>query len=173
LTSGERDRIVNASSHLLWITFSRQSTYDNDYPRVIMYISIWLTQLQFSLRKNILNHRDINLILFFNKGTIFFIINIVLKYLKNTEINICNILVMTGDFNIGDSDWDSSYPYHLVFSDTLLEITDYFDLKLSFFINQVPTRYADNPYDANLVINLMFFQPDFRKNWQLFDFTRI
>ena len=80
---------------------------------------------------------------------------------------------MTGDFNIGDSDWDSSYPYHLVSNDTLLEIADYFDLKLSFFINQVSTRYADNPYDTNLVINLMFFQPDFRKNWQLFDFTRI
>jgi len=26
-----------------------------------------------------------------------------LKYLKNTEVNIDNILVMTGDFNIRDS----------------------------------------------------------------------
>jgi len=26
-----------------------------------------------------------------------------LKYLKNTEANICNILIMTGDFNIRDS----------------------------------------------------------------------
>ena len=26
-----------------------------------------------------------------------------LKYLKDTEANICNLLIMTGDFNIRDS----------------------------------------------------------------------
>ena len=29
---------------------------------------------------------------------------LVLKYLKNTEVNICNVLVLTGNFNIRDRD---------------------------------------------------------------------
>ena len=28
-----------------------------------------------------------------------------LKYLKNTEVNINNVLIITGDFNIRDSLW--------------------------------------------------------------------
>ena len=41
----------------------------------------------------------------------FFIINVysnkhqlVLKYLKDIKVNICNVLVMTGEFNIKDRD---------------------------------------------------------------------
>ena len=53
---------------------------------------------------------DINLILFFNNSIIFFIINVysdesqtVLKYLKDIEINIKNVLIMIEEFNIRDS----------------------------------------------------------------------
>jgi len=38
---------------------------------------------------------------------------------------------MTGDFNIRDRDWDLSYPHHLAHSDILMEISDFFDLKIS------------------------------------------
>jgi len=54
-----------------------------------------------------------------------------LKYLKNTEVNIQNVLIMAGDFNIRNSDWDLSYPFHSIHTDSLLEIADLFDLKLS------------------------------------------
>jgi len=37
-----------------------------------------------------------------------------LKYFKNTEANICNILVMARNFNIRDYNWDSSYSFHLI-----------------------------------------------------------
>jgi len=49
-----------------------------------------------------------------------------LKYLKNTEANISNILVMTGDFNIKDNLWDSYYLYHFIYSDLLFDIADSF-----------------------------------------------
>jgi len=54
-----------------------------------------------------------------------------LKYLKNTEVNLQNILVITGDFNIQDSLWDPDYPFHLSHSDLLFDITDSFNLGLS------------------------------------------
>ena len=49
----------------------------------------------FSLWNNVLNHKDILYISF-------------LKYLKDTEVNINNILIMTEDFNIRDCLWDPS-----------------------------------------------------------------
>ena len=69
-----------------------------------------LAYLQFYFRKDIFNHGDINCFSFFNNGSIFFMINvysnehqITLKYLKDTEANLCNVLVMAKDFNIRDS----------------------------------------------------------------------
>ena len=44
-----------------------------------------------------------------------------LKYLKNTEVNILNLLIMTSNFNIRDSIWDSS-PHHSTISDDLMII---------------------------------------------------
>lgn len=38
---------------------------------------------------------------------------------------------MASDFDIRDSDWDSSYSLYSVHSDTLLDIADLFGLKLS------------------------------------------
>ena len=77
----------------------------------------------FSLQNNILNYRDIFCISFSNQGSIFFMINVysdlsqlALKYLKDTEVNIPNVIIMTGDFNIRDSIWDSNFPFHLCLS---------------------------------------------------------
>ena len=62
----------------------------------------------------------LTLFCFFNNGSICFIINIysdhqqnTLKYLKDIKINISNILIMIGDFNIRNNNWDLSYPHHL------------------------------------------------------------
>ena len=87
--------------------FARYNSNSNKYPRVFIYINSRLTYLYFSLRKDIMNYRDINILSFF---VICFIINIysdnqqtTLKYLKNTEVNLNNILIMTEDFDIRDN----------------------------------------------------------------------
>ena len=105
----------------------------------------------FSPRKNIFNYKNICCFFFFNNSDIFFMINVysdndqsTLKYLKNTEVNLHNILIMAEDFNIRDSNWNSSYSFHLIYSDTLFEVANSFDLKLSSSIQQVSTHYSDN-----------------------------
>ena len=51
-----------------------------------------------------------------------------LKYLKNTEANIHNVLVMTGNFNIRNSLWNFLYPHHSTCNNYLFKITDSFNL---------------------------------------------
>jgi len=63
---------------------------------------------------------------------------------------------MTGDFNIRDSLWDHSFPFHSSSSDDLVIIADSFGLALSSPTNPGPTRYLDTAGESNSVIDLMF-----------------
>ena len=81
-----------------------------DFSRVIVYVNIYLSSLCFLFYKDIINYRDIILISFFNNNICYYIMNIysdssytALKYLKDTEVDINNVILMTGDFNIRDS----------------------------------------------------------------------
>ena len=84
--------------------------------------------------------------------------HLALKYLKDTEVNIWNMLIITGDFNIQDSLWDPAFLHHSTISDNLLIIVDSFDLSLLTSTNQFLTRYTDNPNGSNSVLDLMFLQ---------------
>ena len=108
-SNSKEDPFIGTNHHPNWIIFGRVSMDSNDSPRVISYVNIRLSPLCFLLCKDIINYRDINLISFFNDNMCFFILNIysdsshtALKYLKDTEVNIDNVLIMTSDFNIRD-----------------------------------------------------------------------
>ena len=63
---------------------------------------------------------------------------------------------MTGDFNIRDSLWDSSFPYHSSISNDLIIIANSFNLALLIPTNPGPTRFSNTAEEANSVIDLMF-----------------
>jgi len=157
--------LLGVPNYSNWLTFARESCLTNDSPRVIIYINVRLFSFHFSLRKDIINHHDILLASFFNNSIMYWIMNIyldsshsTLKYLKNTEVNIPNLLIITGDFNIRDSIWNPSFPHHSAISDDLIIIADSFNLDLSFPTHRVSTRYSDIAGKSNLVIDLMFLR---------------
>ena len=67
-----------------------------------------------------------------------------LRYLKDTKMNLNNILIMTGDFNIRDNNRDLLYLHHSTHADILREIADSLNLELSSSIDQISTQYMDN-----------------------------
>ena len=157
--------LVGVPNHPNWLTFARELCLTNDSPRVIIYINIRLSSFRFSLQKDIINHRDILLAFFFNDNVIFWIMKIysnfshfTLKFLKDTKVNIPNLLIMTGDFNIRDSIWDLSFPHHSAISDDLMIIANSFNLDLLIPTHCISTRYSDSAGNSNLVIDFMFLQ---------------
>jgi len=155
--------LVGIPNHPNWLTFAREPCSENDFSSVIIYVNVRLSSFRFSFHKDIINHKDILLVSFFNDNNIFWIMNVysdsshsALKYLKDTLVNIPNLLIITGDFNIRDSIWDPSFPHHSTISDNLMIIADSFNLDLSIPTNQVPTRYLDMVNETNSVIDLMF-----------------
>jgi len=95
LRNCEEESLVEVVNHPNWLTFSRSLETESEYPRVVMYINIRLIFLCFALHKDVINHRDILLILFFNNSNILWLMNVysnsshsALKYLKDTKVNI-------------------------------------------------------------------------------------
>ena len=122
----EGENTIGTPHHPSWIMFVQLTSDDNKHLRIIIYINIRLIRLRFLLSKDILNYHDINFISFFNHGIICSILNIysddyqnTLKYLKNTEVNLNNVLIMAEDFNIRNNNWDPLYPYYLFHADIL------------------------------------------------------
>ena len=71
-------------------------------------------------------------------------LQLALKYLKNTEVNINNVLIMIDNFNIRDCSWDSDFRFYFLHKDTLIDIANTFHLELSIPTNYILTRYSDN-----------------------------
>ena len=73
----------------------------------------------------------------------YFILNIhsadYLKYLKNTEVNLNNVLIITVNFNIRDSNWNPLYPHYSTYTNMFQEAADSLNLDLSISINSIFT----------------------------------
>ena len=116
------------------------------------------------LHSDIIDHRDINILSFHNYQDIINVYSdsnqIAIQALCDCIRDIRNMIVMTGDFNIRDSDWDPNFYYYSVHSEDLLSVSDSLGLELSHPINPGPTRFVDNWHETNSVLDLVFMVPN-------------
>ena len=70
-TNCKGEELVGVPNHPNWFIFFRNSSQVANSLKVITYINICISSLHFPLWNNILNHRDISCIYFFNCGSIF------------------------------------------------------------------------------------------------------
>jgi len=123
--------------------------------------------MRFALQLDIINHQDINVLAFHNNRDTNYIINIysdsnqtALQALQESMANIDKTIILIGDFNIRDNDWDPNFRHHSSHTDNLITIADSLGLELFPPSNPGPTRFADNPHDTNSVIDLVFLPPN-------------
>ena len=104
-------------------------------PRGMCFIHSRLSRLRFALRRDIVDHRDIQLLSFFNRGRCQFLMNVysdnlhtAVDFLSREALNIPNLLYMGGDFNIRDAEWDPSVSSHPAAGQSLRDLADSYSL---------------------------------------------
>ena len=123
--------------------------------------------MRFTLRLNIVNYQDINILVFHGNHNTNFMIKIyfdsnqtALYFLCQNTVNLVNIVIITGDFNIRNSDWDLLTHHYSMHTDDLITIADSLGLELFPSSNPGLTRFMNNPWDSNSVLDLVFLSPD-------------
>ena len=127
------------------------------------FIHSRLSRLRFALRRDIIDHRDIQLLSFFNRGWCQFLMNVysddlhtAVDFLSNTALNIPHLLYMGGDFNVRDAEWDPSVSSYPAAGQALMDLAESYSLVHSIPVLSVPTHYSDISGHANSVIDLIF-----------------
>ena len=101
------DKVVGAPIHPDWTQVVRLPQSSEQIPRVMCFIHSRLSRLRFALRRDIVDHRDIQLLSFFNRGWCQFLMNVysddlhtAVDFLSNAAPNIPHLLYIGGDFNV-------------------------------------------------------------------------
>jgi len=159
----KEDKVVGALIHPDWTQVVRVPRDSEDVPRVMAFIHSCLSRLRFSLRRDVVDHHNILLLSFFNRGECHFLMNVysddyysAVKFMLDQIIDIPNLLYMGGDFNIRDAEWDLSVFSHPVAGQALMDLADSLGLVCSLPEFPVPTHYSDTDGHANSVIDLIF-----------------
>jgi len=75
-TNPKGDPFYGTPNHPDWSLFIQNDSCADNYPRVATYVNRRISRLRFSLRKDLINHWDINVIDFHNGQNVNFIINV-------------------------------------------------------------------------------------------------
>src|SRR6188768_2871233 len=156
------DEIVGAPKHPDWLTVVRPPIND-EASRVLAYVHNRLTQLCPSLRRDLIDHRDILVLSLFSEGRTINIMNVYSDD-QHTAINLLAertptlpaCVLMTGDFNCHSREWDPSVPHHRTMAISLLDSVAKLGLELTLPVNPGPTFLSHNVELRGSVIDLVF-----------------
>ena len=162
-TSPSGQEVIGTAIHPEWTQVVQFLQDSKQTPRVMCFIHSRLPRLHFALRRDIVDHRDIQLLFFSNRGRCQFFMNVysddlhtAVNFLTREALNIPNLLYMGGDFNIRDAEWDPSVSLHSATGQSLRNLAESYSLVCSLPALSIPTHYSDISGYTNLVIDLIF-----------------
>ncbi|KAF5309953.1 hypothetical protein D9619_010447 [Psilocybe cf. subviscida] len=161
--SVEGEEVVGAPNHPSWVAMVRPPDPDM-HPRVMAYVSTRLSAWRPSMRRDIIDHRDVLVLSLFAEGHTFNFMNVysdneftAIRLLAARADTLPQFHYMGGDFNCHSSAWDPvPRPANVAASHWLLEAAATIGLELGTVSNPGPTHIPRDASKRPSVIDLIF-----------------
>ncbi|PPQ93648.1 hypothetical protein CVT25_012611, partial [Psilocybe cyanescens] len=136
-------------------------------PRVMAYVSNRLKEFCPSMRRDLIDHRDVLILSLFANGQSYNLMNVysdkthtAALLLAEEAASLPPFIYMGGDFNIHSQEWDGGHRGHPGVATQLLNTAAELGLQRAPFVNPGPTFYPCIQGFHSTVIDLVFVQPD-------------
>ncbi|PPQ93993.1 hypothetical protein CVT25_009841, partial [Psilocybe cyanescens] len=160
------DDVIGAPLHPSWLPMVRNPEPDTR-PRVMAYVSNRLKEFCPSMRRDLIDHRDVLILSLFANGQSYNLMNIysdkthtAALLLAEEAASLPPFVYMGGDFNIHSQEWDGGHHGHPGVATQLLNTAAELGLQWAPFVNPGPTFYPRIQGFRSTVIDLVFVQPD-------------
>ncbi|PPQ94194.1 hypothetical protein CVT25_003936, partial [Psilocybe cyanescens] len=160
------DDVIGAPLHPAWLPMVRNPEPDTR-PRVMAYVSNCLKEFRPSMRRDLIDHRDVLIISLFANGQSYNLMNVysdethtAALLLAEEAASLPPFIYMGGDFNIHSQEWDGGHRGHPGVATQLLNTAAELGLQRAPFVNPGPTFYPRIQGFCSTVIDLVFVQPD-------------
>ncbi|KAF5319438.1 hypothetical protein D9619_008864 [Psilocybe cf. subviscida] len=161
--SVEGEEVVGAPNHPQWLAMVRPPEPDTP-PRVIAYVSTRLSAWRPSMRRDVIDHRDVLVLSLFAEGHTFNFMNVysdseftAIRLLSDCADTLPQFHYMGGDFNCHSSVWDPvPRAPNVAASHWLLQAAAEIGLELATVANPGPTHIPRDVTKRPSVIDLVF-----------------
>ncbi|CAA7267352.1 unnamed protein product [Cyclocybe aegerita] len=160
----EGDEVIGAPKHPDWLQMVHIK--EGEVPRVLAYVSTRLSRYRPTMRRDIVNHRDILVLSLFSRGEVLNLMNVysddqhtAIEHLAASVHSLPPFIYMAGDFNCVSMKWDD---YEHGESSTAISLRDtasQISLEWARPSNHGPMRISPNPNQRSNVLDLVFLAP--------------
>ena len=166
-SSREGEAVVGAPQHPSWMTMVRNPGNDPDQrPRTLAYVSTRLAPLRPSLRRDLIDHRDLMPVSLFVEERTINLLNVysddqhtAINLLAQRADDLPEFDYIGGDFNCHSREWDPRVPHHRTTAILLLETAAKLGTELAHVVNPGPTFKPRDRSKRPSVIDLVFVPP--------------
>ncbi|KAF8955880.1 hypothetical protein BDZ97DRAFT_1672757, partial [Flammula alnicola] len=159
--------VIGAPNHPDWLAMVRAPTTADERPRVMTYVSTRLARYRPSVRRDVIDHPDIQVLSLSTSAETFFLMNVysdadhgAINWLKAHDTALPRFHFMGGDFNAHAEDWDPGHSGREGCALSLQQSAAILGLELAAFGNPGPTHIPRDPTKRKTVIDLAFVPPN-------------
>jgi hypothetical protein len=163
--SKEGKEVIGPPLHRDWNMIYRKPDQSGN-PRTMCYVHKRLVKFRPSYQREVIDHRDLLLLLLQVGGSEIFALNVyndnratTVSFLKREGLVIPCLSIMTGNFNCHSMVWDASYNFHGAAAAWLLKLTQDLELDWDPPVNPGPTHVPHVEGLNHMVIDLIFTPP--------------